>query len=503
VKREVPVLPLLALGGVSFVALALSGGELLAAAAPIIAVTLLYAEWRAPMRVCAIGLFFLSIVADAPQDSPTGERWASPLYAIGRLLCDNWSKTFTISALPFSGMDLLCVLLLVRIALRRWLGDRGSARVALPLRSAFAVFLGTLVLLGAVGLVRSGSFGAAYWQIRQLICIPVFAYVLAEALDGPRDHRLLGGLILAAALIRIAAGLYFHFAIDLPQGLESPVITSHADTMLFCLALALVLVDWLENPGWPRLRRCLWVAPAVMLAIFLNNRRLAYVGLAAILTTVWLFVRPNPAKRTLARAGLIAAPFLVAYLLIGWGSSTEAFKPVASIRTIVAANDNEHGASESTRSREIENFNLSQTLRHHPAGTGLGQEYDEVVKGPDISQDFPLYRYVPHNSVLWLMSMAGPFGFFLLWSMFGVGTYLAARAYRHAIDPGDRAAALIAACAQLLFLIQAYGDMGTQSWSTTWLVAAALAVSGKLAVSTEPTAIASPGPFLQLTWEAP
>jgi hypothetical protein len=503
VKGEVPVLPLIAVSALSFLALALSGGELLATAAPVIAVAFLYAEWRAPLRVCAVGLFFLSLIADAPQDNPAGGKWQSPLYALGRLLCDNWSKTFTVAALPFSGMDLLCLVLLSRILFRRFLEhpEGRSGRVAAPLWRAGAAFLAALLLLGAIGIARAGNFGAAYWQIRQFMCIPLFAYLLTEALEGEHDHRLLGPLILAAALIKTAAGVYFHFFIDLPQGLDSPVITSHADTMLFCVSVALVGLLWLESPGWPALRRCLWFVPVVMLAVFLNNRRLAYVGLAAVFATIWLFVRPNRAKRSLARAGLVATPFLIGYLVVGWGSDAALFKPVASVHTIVAADENAHGASESTRSREIENFNLSQTLRQHPVGTGLGQEYEEVVKGPDISREFALYRYIPHNSVLWLMSMAGPIGFFLIWSMFGVGAFLAARAYRFATDPADRVAALTALCAQLLFLIQAYGDMGTQSWSTTWLVAAAFAVSGKLAVSTGAWPAQSRGAALQLAWE--
>ena len=123
---------LLGVGALTYLAVLVSGGELLAAAAPVIAVLLLYAEWRAPLRFCALGLLFLSLIADAPQDNPNGGLWHSPLYDLGALLCNNWSKPFPLSVLPFSGMDLLCAMLLVRIALRRIAGHPpgGSARVA-------------------------------------------------------------------------------------------------------------------------------------------------------------------------------------------------------------------------------------------------------------------------------------------------------------------------------------------------------------------------------------
>jgi hypothetical protein len=361
-----------------------------------------------------------------------------------------------------------------------------SRPLAPPLRYAMWAFIAAIVALALTGLARGGEMDPAYWQVRQLVYLPVFAWLLSQALDRPRDHLLLAPLVLSVAVIKAAVGLYFHFAIARPQGLVPPVILSHSETMLFCLSAALVAVRWLENPDARSLRRCLWFLPTMLLVIWLNNRRIAYVGLAGVALVVWKFTRWNVAKQAVARAGLFAIPLFVIYVGAGWTSDAPAFKPVASIRTMISPDKNvaEAGADSSTRAREIENFNLSQTARQHPLGTGLGHGYEEVIQGPDISTDFSLYRYIPHNSVLWMMATGGPLGFFLLWSLFVVGIYLAARAHRLAATPTERMSALASICAQLLFLIQAWGDMGTQNWSTTWLAAAALAVAGKLALST-------------------
>jgi hypothetical protein len=424
---------------------------------------------------------FLALVADAPQDNPMAGLWRSPLYGLGQLLCNNWSNTFGIAALSFSGMDLLTALLLARLLLAP---KDGPARRASALGAALLVFFLALLGLGAVGVLTGAALGNAYWQVRQLVFIPVFAWLLGEALEGREDHRILGSVVVAAALIKTAVGLYFHFAIARSRGLAPPFLTTHSDTMLFCLSITLVLVRWLERPDAASLRRCLWFIPLVLAAVWLNNRRIAWVGLFGAFLVVWQLTAWNRAKRALAVAGLLALPLVAGYAVAGWGSTAPAFKPVAAIRTLVATKDGSRAADSSTRSREIENFNLAQTLRRHPLGLGLGHAYDEVVKGPDISRDFALYRYIPHNSVLWMMAAGGPLGFFLLWSLFVVGIYLAARSYRHAASATDRMASLSALCALLLFLVQAFGDMGTQSWSTTWLVAAALAVSGRLALET-------------------
>lgn len=473
-------IPLSAVGILTFAAVVLSGGDLATALAPVAAAVLLYAALVVPLRVCVLALMFLALVADAPQDNPMGGLWESPLYGLGQLLCNNWSGTFGIRALSFSGMDVLAFLLVARTAV-----SPRSRPLAAPLRYAMWAFIGAIAFLAVVGLVRGGEMDPAYWQVRQLGYLPVFAWLLSQALDRPRDHLLLAPLVLSAALIKTAVGLYFHFAVARPEGLISPVILSHSETMLLCLSATLVAVRWLENPDARSLRRCLWFLPTMLLVIWLNNRRIAYIGLAGVAMVVWKFTRWNLAKQAVARAAVLAIPLFGIYAAAGWSSDAPAFKPIAAIRTIVSPrNVAEAGADSSTRAREIENYNLSQTARQHPLGTGLGHGYEEVVQGPDISTDFSLYRYIPHNSVLWMMATGGPLGFFLLWSLFIVGIYLAARAHRLAGTPVERMSALGSICAQLLFLIQAWGDMGTQNWSTTWLAAAALAVAGKLALST-------------------
>jgi hypothetical protein len=83
-----------------------------------------------------------------------------------------------------------------------------------------------------------------------------------------------------------------------------------------------------------------------------------------------------------------------------------------------------------------------------------------------------------------MLTVGGPVGFLLLWSLFLTGIFLAARSHHLAKNPLQRCAAAVSLCAQVLFLIQAWGDMGTQNWSGAWLMGAALASAGRLAVET-------------------
>jgi hypothetical protein len=473
-------LSLLVIGLLTFLAVVLSGGDLIAAIAPVAAAALLYAAVFAPLRACVLALMFLALVADAPQDFPMNGLWQSPLYSVGELLCNNWSKTFGVRTLSFSGMDALTLLLVARSLI-----SPRSRPLAAPMRYSLWAFMATLTAMAAIGILTGGDVDGAYWQVRQLIYLPVFAWLLSQTLERPEDHQLLAPVILGAALVKTAVGLYFHFAIAGPRELHSPVILSHSETMLFCLSITLVVVRWLEQPDAKSFTRILWFVPTMLAVIWLNDRRIAYVGLGAVAVLVWRLARLTAAKRAVARAGRVAVPLFALYVLAGWSSDAAIFKPVASIRTIVSPrNVEEAGSDSSTRWRDIENFNLSQTMLAHPLGTGLGHEYVEAVKAPDISTEFALYRYIPHNSILWTMTAAGPAGFVVLWSLFLVAMYLAARSLRMSRTPLERISALGSLSALLLFFIQSWGDMGTQNWSATWLAAAAIAVAHNLALST-------------------
>jgi len=78
----------------------------------------------------------------------------------------------------------------------------------------------------------------------------------------------------------------------------------------------------------------------------------------------------------------------------------------------------------------------------------------------------------------------GAVGFFLLFLLPVAAVFFAARAYRHARSSDDRVACLCAICAVACHAIQCYGDIGTSSWTSAFLLAPAIAIAGKIAVST-------------------
>jgi len=223
------------------------------------------------------------------------------------------------------------------------------------------------------------------------------------------------------------------------------------------------------------------VAPTVMVGIFLNDRRLAWVCLgASALALVWAMPRTR-LRRAVLRTGLLLAPLLALYVAVGLGSGSQAavFAPLQSLSSVSDAENDS-----STRAREVENYNLARTVEQSPlVGSGWGHGYHIVIRGDDISKWFALFRFIPHNGVLWLLSVGGVLGFSGLFTVWGVAVFLAVRSYSRGRTPLERAAALGSVGLVLTFLLQVYGDMGTQIWTPVLLGALGAALPAKLSVA--------------------
>jgi O-antigen ligase len=222
------------------------------------------------------------------------------------------------------------------------------------------------------------------------------------------------------------------------------------------------------------------ILPLLVAGMVINNRRLVWVEVAAGLALVFVLAPSTRRKRAIVRGAAIASPFVAAYSVVGWSSSALIFRPVEIVRSMV-----DSSTDGSTSWRDWENYDLFCTIKAHPlTGTGYGHGYIEVVKLPDISEMYALYRFIPHNGILGLFAYGGIIGFTALSTVFVVGIFFAARAQRYATAPEDRLAALGALTMIVIYLVHCYGDMGLGTWAGVFTVAPALAVAAKLAVST-------------------
>lgn len=472
------VLPSVAIAGLvagSLAAFFATGGNLTVALAPIGLAAAAWVLLRAPLHDLAYGLLFVALVFDDPRGNPAAGIWKNPLYSVSRVLFDNLNNVVGVEALRFAAIEVIVAAILA-VALVRTMG-RPAPSVPRPLKIATLAATLCVIALWIYGLGRGGDFKASLWQIRQLLWVGPITWVFLVALRGKADLAPIARIVLGAAVVKSVEALWLYFVICRPMGMRPQYANTHSDTVLYVVAVAILLTGLFEIRTLRATALAAVFLPLFGLGILINNRRLAFVSLAAsIALAYWLFP-PNRTKARLRALAIASIPVIGVYLALGWRSSSTFFLPAAKVASLFSTEDR------SGLTRDIENWNLVQTYKARPIfGHGFGHEYFEINKADSVKELFALYLYIAHNSVLWQWTLGGLVGFALLWMPLVLTAWFAIRTCRVAPHGPVRAGALVCATVVVAHMIQQYGDMGTQAWIGAFLFGAASALSGKLAV---------------------
>jgi len=458
--------------------LVMSGAGLMALV-PLMAIAAVAALLAARMQVSALLLLGVALLVDNPGERPYAGLWQSPLSALGSLLYENLHRHTGIDALRVSALELLTGGLLLLLVVRKLLGDRlddptNLGAVPNPMKVAFAVYFAAMVWLEVYGLARGGDFRNSLWQIRQLFWLPLLGVLFGHALKTTGARVALLRIVMVVAWVRCLLGIYFVNVIAKPRGLEIEYAMTHSDAILSVVAMLIGLAALVERLSIGHVVMNLLLQPVLVWGLLVNDRRIALVALACGALTLVL-LGPPMLKRLLKRSLLVMVPVGMLYVAIGWHSSAAIFGPVATLRGMSSSED------VSSQTRDIENYNLIQTLKAHPIlGSGFGHEYNEVVQAYRVDSVFAQYRFIAHNSVLWLLSIAGWLGFSAVWAVFPVGVLVAIGVHRASTTPVDRIVAFATVAAILSLVVQAWGDMGLQSWMGMLVVTSLMGATGAM-----------------------
>lgn len=471
------------------IALALVVGEesVSLALSPIIVLGVLVALWTAPLRSSLLVLMFCALTLENPEEGFAAHAWASPLFPVGNAVLTHLNNTTGMRWMSFSGMDAMLDWLMVVWAYRRATGSKidtaGAFKTPRPLVLLAFLSLAGTACVSLIGMARGGNFSMSLWQINKVTYLPVIFLLFASALRGPQDFPALAKVLLAAGVIRAALAFYIVKTVT-PQSVpggppaELPYATSHHDSILFAMAVVLLVTLALERANRRALHLALGLIPILVLGIVSNNRRMAWVQIAIVFLTVHLATPTTPWKRKVNRVFVAMTPLIAVYLIAGWNSSSPFFAGAHTVRSVV-----DPTTDISAQCREIENYDLITTIRAFPViGSGYGIPYIQAIGLPPLGYD--LEPYVPHNSILGLWAYCGYFGYVALTLLWGIGVYFGLRAYHASRRPLDRAAALMSFGTVIVYMVQCWGDMGLGSWTGVFTVAPALAVAGKLAAAT-------------------
>jgi hypothetical protein len=431
---------------------------------------LVYGLFIAPVNISARCLLLAGIFIEPPDMVPGSGYWISPLEPVNEALYGSLKNLIGIPGLSIP-LCLVCAGVLYYRA-RRVPRFRDNPLPPVPAVKALRYFLIALAIIEAFGVVRGGQIGPSFYQILHLFTRPIVAMALLYSIRGEEDVRAYGTIIVVVACARGLLVAWVYFVVCLPQGITPEYATTHGDSVLFDAAVLVVVANHIAV----RTKRSLWrmvvVSLYMLAAITMNNRRLAFVGLGGGLAGMLLWLPPSPTKKRVMKSLLYLVPVFIGYVLYGADQKGPFYGPARLTLSVLSQDDT------SSDSRNIENDNLVATLAEHPlTGSGFGWEYKEIVRLYDISEFFPLYRYIAHNSVLWIVSIGGAFGFFFLWRTYATAAFFSARGYLLALSDNDRAGALAGVGIVVVCICADWGDQGLVSYPSLMIFGAVFAVA--------------------------
>jgi hypothetical protein len=432
---------------------------------------------RSPPHIAARVLFLLALVLEAPDERPGNGYWVPPFAPANLIFYAGIKKWTDIPGLSFSLFSLLCLFLFLRARKKRP-AELPPPPEAVKVLKVFAITLLVMELYGVI--LRGGQGQPSYWQLIHPVSLALAAAAFLYSIRGPRDFRALGTIIVVAAVTKGLLVLWVYEVVCRPMNIRPFYATTHSDSVTFAMGVIVLAAYAFEQRDKKSFLRAVLLVPFIIMAIVMNNRRLAFVGVGAGVITTFAVLRSSPFKRTVIRSLFVLAPFFALYVKVGGNSGSAIFAPAALIHSVMSGEDR------SSITRDIENYNLIITLRENKiVGPGFGSEYIEAVKADDISGGFSLYKFIAHNSVLWLWSLGGLVGFTLLWMVYPIQAYLSARGYRLGRTHVERAAGLATLAGTTTALAQNWGDMGFSSYTTLSMFAMCYAVAAKLCAAVD------------------
>jgi hypothetical protein len=341
-------------------------------------------------------------------------------------------------------------------------------RVA-PMRSMLLLVVVTVALGFIHGIATGGDARAASWQIYLYLSAVLTAFVVAATFRKAEDFIFLGKALLAAGLYRALRCCMFYFAYVRTQSiLPVPEYTAaHDDTVVWVICIMMMIALALDKRTRSAVLVSLSTIVFLLLAIQWNRRRLAWVSLAMALAVGYFLIPLGARRRRVVRIVQIAVPVVALYTFIGWGRPEKMFLPLRSFASVSVEED------ASTKARNCENLGLIATVRSAGvfASTGWGHPYIELTSKYSIAQYFDLWPYVPHNGILGVLAYTGILGFVGYWLAFPTAVFLNARIARMGNTQSMRNVGLVGTTTMMICANQMYGDMGTWSFRTTYLLA--------------------------------
>jgi len=330
---------------------------------------------------------------------------------------------------------------------------------------AYTIYILVVVLAEIRGLLSGGDLNISLWELRPQ-AYGFVMFVLAASLVRDRNQLLrLAGIFFAAVGLKAFLGLYRYFGtLGGSLGWRESIL-SHEESFFLALFLVGVVVALIWYRRWKFLLILMALSPLVGLALIENRRRVGtlalWIGLV-VLALIAVRFESTIRKHLIVVSAVLAvgaSVFLVTYWDHTYGTIGEIVRPIHS----QFAPDQRDAQSDAYRLAE--NANLMISFQSSPlVGIGFGRPMAYVFPMADISSVYPLWNFIPHNTILWIGMRMGTVGLVAFWALIGMAILAAARQMHKRTDPLLRGVAAFAIVVIVAELVVAWGDLQLENY---------------------------------------
>jgi hypothetical protein len=408
--------------------------------------------WREPVRGVYVLTAGAAMIEIFPLNFPDSFTDRVPLFL-------NLNNSAGLTGLSITPAEIL-MLTIALVAIARAGSDRQLHWPGGRLVAAYCLYV--LVVLGAEvhGLLAGGDFKTSLWEIRPQVYGFILFFMATTLVVDRSQLKKLAIVFLLAVSAKALVGDFRYFVTlqgNVGQSLE---VLAHEDSYF----LAMFVTAGLAALIWLRNRRVLipmGVMSALALIATLANSRRAGVyalgGAAAVIFLLAFRFEPVLRKRIawLSVAMLIVGAVFVTY---AWnkqfGIQAQLVRPIRSLVDPTARDFS------SDVYRTAETANLLFTFRTSPLiGVGFGSPFRIVQPMADISQIYPLWNVIPHNTLMWVGMRMGTIGFVAFWGLIGLAMLEGFGVIGANRDPFIRAVAAFCVAAVVAEIAVGYVDI--------------------------------------------
>ena len=315
------------------------------------------------------------------------------------------------------------------------------------------------------GLLNGGDFNKSLWELRPQV-YGFVGFVIASLVIRSRQdlERLALVAAVAIALKAVIGDVRYFIILNHNLGAHETIL-GHEDSYFLAL-LPIAAVAALIWTGRSRVLNLLAMASLVALAALLaNERRAGILALGGgVIVVVLLAIRFDVVhRRRLVVVAVIAAILVTAFLMAFWNVQHGLIGQL--VRPIQSQFDPTYRDYLSNIYRQAENVNLQLSFQTNKLiGMGFGMPFLTVLAQADISNIYPLWNYIPHNTLLWVGVRMGLVGSVTFWALFGTALLEVCRGLSTQRDRFLLALLTLAGGAIVAQLLVSYADLQLESY---------------------------------------